>query len=230
MRRLSILLGVATLVFFMTYNAYAGLNQFSGKWQNVDKNTRGVTALDISIRGTQVMVQAWGKCHPTDCDWGKTRGLGYAPNVSASLAKKANALSVIFKKDFKESLMIIKPKGKGLRVEIYTHFTKGNRSAYRSVDVFRKVKPVKPVWPGKPPVGEIKPAPGVQEDCVSFNNKTIAVKKINGRWKIVDGSHWIFDFGEKEKEARQAFAIIKKYKYTKSCFVGRPDPSFQYMR
>lgn len=68
------------------------------------------------------------------------------------------------------------------------------------------------------------------EDCISFNPDTAIVKNINGRWKIVDGSHWMFDFGNKESEARDALAIIKKYRFTRSCFVGRPDPSFEYLR
>ena len=68
------------------------------------------------------------------------------------------------------------------------------------------------------------------EDCVQFNPNTMEVKQIGGRWKIVDGSHWVFDFGNKEDEARLAFAIIKKYGFTRSCFVGRPNPSFQYLR
>jgi len=40
----------------------------------------------------------------------------------------------------------------------------------------------------------------------------------------------MFDFGSKKAEADKALAIIKKYGFNKSCFVGRPDPSFQYMR
>jgi hypothetical protein len=39
------------------------------------------------------------------------------------------------------------------------------------------------------------------EDCVSFNPNTIEVRNIDGRWKIVDGSHWLFDFDNKEEEA-----------------------------
>ena len=68
------------------------------------------------------------------------------------------------------------------------------------------------------------------EDCVSFNPETIEVKNVGGRWKIVDGTHWLFDFGDKESEARQAFAIIKKYGFNKLCYVGRPHPSFTYLR
>ena len=69
----------------------------------------------------------------------------------------------------------------------------------------------------------------VKEDCVSFDPRTAEVKQINRRWKIVDGSHWLFDFGSKSKEAKKALAIIKHYRMNQSCFVGRPDPSFQYM-
>ena len=78
---------------------------------------------------------------------------------------------------------------------------------------------------GVSPVG---PMPG--EDCISFNVDNIEVKQINGRWKIVDGDHWMFDFESNKEEAEQTFCTIKKYRWTKSCFVGRPGPSLQYMR
>ncbi len=68
-----------------------------------------------------------------------------------------------------------------------------------------------------------------KEDCISFNPATTAVQQIQGSWKIVDGSHWMFDFGNNESEARRALAIIQKYRMNQSCFVGRPNPSFQYM-
>ncbi|MCX6226384.1 MAG: hypothetical protein NTV01_16820 [Bacteroidia bacterium] len=75
----------------------------------------------------------------------------------------------------------------------------------------------------------VNPTTAVTEDCVPFNPNTTTVTNIQGRWKIVDGSRWLFDFGNKESDARQAFAIIKKYGYNQSCYVGRPQPSFQYL-
>jgi len=80
---------------------------------------------------------------------------------------------------------------------------------------------VKPGMVAQPSVGK--------EDCISFNPATTAVQQIQGSWKIVDGSHWMFDFGNNESEARRALAIIQKYRMNQSCFVGRPNPSFQYM-
>jgi hypothetical protein len=79
-----------------------------------------------------------------------------------------------------------------------------------------------PQQPQQPTVG--------REDCISFNPATTEVKQIEGDWKIVDGSHWMFSFGSKKDEADQALAIIKKYGFNHTCFVGRPGPSFKYLR
>lgn len=68
-----------------------------------------------------------------------------------------------------------------------------------------------------------------KEDCVGFNPNTTAVQQINGSWKVVDGNHWLFDFKNNAAEANQTLKIIKHYSMNKSCFIGRPDPSFQYM-
>lgn len=78
---------------------------------------------------------------------------------------------------------------------------------------------------GRAPTGSM---PG--EDCISFNPATANVGQIQGDWKIVDGSNRMFSFGKDEAEAKQALSIIKKYGFTRLCFVGRPDPSFQYLR
>ena len=67
------------------------------------------------------------------------------------------------------------------------------------------------------------------EDCISFNNRRAEVQQISGRWKIVDGNHWLFDFAGNRSEAYKALRVIKFYRMNQSCFVGRPDPSFQYL-
>ena len=68
------------------------------------------------------------------------------------------------------------------------------------------------------------------EDCISFNPDKIQVARIENSWKIVEGSHWIMDFGSSESEARLAYDIIIKYGFRTICFVGRPDPSMTYFR
>ncbi|HDM75123.1 MAG TPA: fibronectin type III domain-containing protein [Deltaproteobacteria bacterium] len=68
------------------------------------------------------------------------------------------------------------------------------------------------------------------EDCIYFNPSLLEVKYVNGRWKIVEGSHWLFDFGNKKNDALLALEIIKKYKFNQTCFVGRPNPKMEYLR
>lgn len=67
------------------------------------------------------------------------------------------------------------------------------------------------------------------EDCVTFNSSTAGLQQTNGRWKIVDGSHWLFDFGSDRTAAQKALQVITHYRMNRSCFIGRPDPSFAYL-
>ena len=76
---------------------------------------------------------------------------------------------------------------------------------------------------GKAPQGSMR-----GEDCTSFNPLNLEVKSINGHWKIVEGNHWLMDFGNKADEARTSLQIIKKYSFNRLCFVGRPNPSMTY--
>ncbi len=78
---------------------------------------------------------------------------------------------------------------------------------------------------GQAPTGRLR-----GEDCIGFNPSGIRVEKVRGQWKIVEGSHYLFDFGTNEKEARKAFSVMKKHRFSESCFVGRPKPGFQYLK
>ncbi|MEJ2040712.1 MAG: hypothetical protein P8X55_17545 [Desulfosarcinaceae bacterium] len=214
MKKINFALAIVFVVGAIAGTCFAGLNEFRGKWENVDANTRGITVLQISVRGTDVRVHAWGSCTPKDCDWGMAKAIAYAPTVSSDLARTARALTAEFKTNFNQTLLVIKPvRGKMLEVDAFTHFTSGNRTDYCNVYKFK---------PAAPSVS-------VREDCIEFNPRTAAVAKKSGRWKIVDGSHWMFDFGNNKAEAEKTLQIIKRYGMTKSCFVGRPNPSFQYM-
>lgn len=66
------------------------------------------------------------------------------------------------------------------------------------------------------------------EDCIPFDPSKIKVRRINRRWKIVEGSHWILDFKHEEWEAYAALAVIKEHGFDSVCFVGRPNPSMTY--
>jgi hypothetical protein len=50
---------------------FAAGSDFSSLWVNVDP-TGGLTKLNITQLGSDYLVEGFGKCHPTDCEWGAT--------------------------------------------------------------------------------------------------------------------------------------------------------------
>ncbi|MEO6316892.1 MAG: M12 family metallopeptidase [Chitinophagaceae bacterium] len=67
-----------------------------------------------------------------------------------------------------------------------------------------------------------------KEDCIGINPANVKAVKSGSVWKVLDGSHSLFAAPNKT-EADKIVSIIKKYAVNKSCFVGRPDASFQYL-
>ena len=121
---------------------FADLNQFAGKWENVDAKTRGLTRLEISVAGTKVKVHAYGDCEPSDCDLGEVDGVAYAPNVDANLTETAQAITVSYA--HRDELMVIRPlEGNRLQVETYRRFSeqgRGGRADYTAVYTFVRSK------------------------------------------------------------------------------------------
>ena len=76
--------------------------------------------------------------------------------------------------------------------------------------------------------------PGVatMEDCLSINPAQVEAAHTGGSWKLVQGSNWLFDFGndaDSEQQARTANRIIRHYGINQTCYVGRPGPSMTYL-
>jgi hypothetical protein len=64
--------------------------------------------------------------------------------------------------------------------------------------------------------------PFAGEDAIPFANANVEAKKINGRWKVVDGSHFILDFDASEANAHKAVWVIKTYAGTGSALPNPP--------
>jgi|APFre7841882724_1041349.scaffolds.fasta_scaffold10175_1 hypothetical protein len=149
MKKIAVGITICFLSLFIVTTAFASLTQFAGEWENVNPDTRGVTALKITVTGTDVKVHAWGQCHPTDCDWGNMQAYAYGPNVSSNLAATAMAVSVVHKESFAERLMILRSSGTQLQAATYTRFTdRSGRTNYADVEMFkRKVAPCDKQYP-----------------------------------------------------------------------------------
>ena len=69
------------------------------------------------------------------------------------------------------------------------------------------------------------PVPCYPEDCSPFNPRNIRARRINGRWKVVDGDHWLLDFDNSRSDAQRAARTIRHYSLNRICFIGRPSRS-----
>ena len=68
------------------------------------------------------------------------------------------------------------------------------------------------------------------EDCVGFNWANVQASFVGGQWKVVDGGHQLLAFGNKAGEAQRAKNIIRHYRFTEHCFIGRPNASMDYWK
>ena len=84
-------------------------------------------------------VQGWGRCHPTDCDWGTVQAQAFAPGVSSDILSGADTLIAVFDAGFSETTLVIKPAGNRLNVDSYDRFKDNSgRSNYLASYTFQK--------------------------------------------------------------------------------------------
>ena len=77
--------------------------------------------------------------------------------------------------------------------------------------------------------GSRVPSGGIPgDDCIRVNPDNVEARRVGGVWKLTDGASWLIDFGGRGVEARQAEQVVKHYRLTQQCFVGRPNPSMTY--
>ena len=108
------------------------VDKFVGHWVNIDAGTRGITRVDIRVDADTIFFHMWGKCHPTDCDWGEeTTSVSDADDGMLSLTWD-HGFSIV-----NQTLSVL--EGELLKVEGHTHFTDDSgRSDYDSTYLFSK--------------------------------------------------------------------------------------------
>ncbi len=215
-------LSLGLLVMLVPGAADAAIRDFTGTWRNVDSDTRNLTRLEIRRNGGRVFVHVYGACSPTDCDNGEHRAIVFAPSVSSRPQRDASALFVQYNAAPGRYRLVLRTRGNRLSYQLFAQFTDGsNRTNYEVSGSMRKVSGGGGGAGNRPPL---------QEDCVSFNPRNAEVVRRQGRWKIVDGNNWLFDFANNRREAEQSLQVIQNYAFNRACYVGRPDPSMVYLK
>ena len=95
MKKITFLLFMS--VFLAGNSSNAETISLLGRWINTDQATSGITQLEITQTSQDIYIQAWGKCHPNDCDWGKVRAKNYGKDIQAKTPDNATALLANFR-------------------------------------------------------------------------------------------------------------------------------------
>lgn len=85
-----------------------------------------------------------------------------------------------------------------------------------------------PGGPGGPGGGEGELS--FEEDCISINPSLVEARLTGGEWKVVQGSNWLLSFGLRVVEAQRAANIIRHYRFTQQCFIGRGGNGMPYWK
>ncbi len=117
----------------ITADIFSTFTSLDGKWTNTDQNALPT----LLISGNSTKLRAWGKCSPTNCDWGTTKiykqGVGFKATFKSSIATRFLLLKVL-------------PDGR-LRVDA-TYNYKDSRPTKRFTYYFkqRNVKKIDGTW------------------------------------------------------------------------------------
>lgn len=243
---LKTIVGFFILFFTLSANAVS-LSSFNGEWKNVDKNTRGITKISLSTRGSQVSIRAFGSCSPKDCDWGKVKAYPYAKSTSSNVKTATKALTASYKTGFSETFLVLKLTRNRLTVESFTRFTdRSGRSNYNNRYTFTRnyISTPKQLSPRNNQVFNVYPRTtvltwskvqdakyyGVEVDCLHCCEKNkwcIDVK--NKAWKVatkLTSPTYTFNYVGAQKGKWRVWAIDKNGKRSPKS----PWRTFEYSR
>jgi len=116
------LLAAAAMTALAATPAIARTEDFVGRWVNVDRDTNGITRVEVWRDGWRLWVRVWGQCRPRDCDWGQTEGHVYA-RTSGGDRSDAVAVSANLNAGFARKYIVLRlSRGGNLRLESFTNF------------------------------------------------------------------------------------------------------------
>ena len=113
------------------------LSPFEGTWLNTNSATRGVLKLLLSIRNGDLIVQGFGECERSPCDWGEVRAEAvYSGSIDS---QEPVAFAAFYDFGFMETHIQANLNQGLLVVGFFNTFKDGsNRSDYFSREFFRR--------------------------------------------------------------------------------------------
>ncbi len=127
----------AALAVGLVSPAFALPSDFTGTWVNKNPNTRSITHFVVtSDNANTLKIQVYGKCHPSDCDWGKAALVTYGLNIQDTQQSKATAN---FNQGFANNLLTLDNAGSEVLVQEFTQFLDNSgRHNYYNREYFQR--------------------------------------------------------------------------------------------
>ena len=135
-KKIGVLLVVMGVLCCAASSALAAKDSFLGTWNNLDANTSGLTKVVVTTDGSKYFVQGFGKCTPTDCDWG-TKDLNFLGYVSDR--ENFEWAMAIWDHSFKQTYLILHMQGTVMVVDGFDIYAPDDgRTSYRSLNLMKK--------------------------------------------------------------------------------------------
>jgi len=207
--------------------AHADVEGFFGNWQNDASDQSGIAHVQISpAGGNLVSVRLYGKCHPSECDWGMVEGHSYAPDPASS---DVEAVSASFAAGFARREVIFRREPDGLGFELLTNFTDGSGRH----DFVIRGHLVHSAWAG--PVGQSWDRAASQstgwgggarsgavrkpiESCAAFPALAARAIPSGTDFKVMAGGLTLAEADE--RGARRVLDVIRHYRFDNKCQIG----------
>ena len=132
-------IGTAIYAFSKRAKPEKGVLSYLGEWTNIDSQTRGITRISIWEDSDGLKIEAWGKCLPTDCDWGAVP----AHKIAASVVSggKFDYLFAIWSLNFADNYVNFKlsddPEPKLILTTVNIFKDKSKRADFGNQEVLR---------------------------------------------------------------------------------------------
>lgn len=114
-------------------------SDYLGGWENPDRNTRSITWVSVRQEGAGLVMQVWGRCHPTDCNWGTVQATTFGQSVGQQAAAgPVDSVVANFSTTFAQRRVSLHlTASNDLTVVVDTHFTdQSGRADYETTDRF----------------------------------------------------------------------------------------------
>jgi hypothetical protein len=157
----------------------------------------------------------------------------FAATAAGNVNSDADIVMATYTQGFARKTVLLRLNGANMAFEVLTEFTdRSGRANYRTSGRLVRATDGRGGRGGRggPGGGRGDGSAAISEDCIAFTPGALRVQNVSGRWKIVEGTHWVADFGSNRAAANQGLAIIQRYGFTSQCFVARPNPPMTYWR